>query len=251
VQVSANIYEKDLDRIQTGQRVLMKVASLPDRSFQGRISVIGSVVGGETRVVPVKAQLDNADGALKPGMFAELEVLTERTPAAVPAIPRSAIVDTNDKKKIVFVENGIAFQPTEVVVGRESGDVVEVKSGLFEGDRIVTQRANQLYAQSLRGGSKAAHDHAETEKSVTPVANSPLAFLPWWVAVPAGGAIAAGTFGAGVVWANRRRRQGFISLPEGYTLHNSTNGNPDNHPATPVSCTPHPSESNHPHQHVE
>jgi len=57
VQVSANIYEKDLDLVQTGQRVQMKVAS--NRTFQGQISVVGSVVEAETRVVPVKAQLDN------------------------------------------------------------------------------------------------------------------------------------------------------------------------------------------------
>ncbi|MCY7391771.1 MAG: efflux RND transporter periplasmic adaptor subunit, partial [Leptolyngbyaceae cyanobacterium CAN_BIN12] len=112
VQVSANIYEKDLDRIQTGQRVQIKVASLRDRTFQGQICVVGAVVEGATRVVPVKAQLDNPNGVLKPGMFAELEVLTDLTPAALLAIPKSALVTTNDKKTIVFVENGTAFQPT-------------------------------------------------------------------------------------------------------------------------------------------
>jgi cobalt-zinc-cadmium efflux system membrane fusion protein len=49
VQVSANIYEKDLKQIQTGQRVRVKVNvnGLPDRTFEGRISVIGSVVEGQ------------------------------------------------------------------------------------------------------------------------------------------------------------------------------------------------------------
>ncbi|MEX0271917.1 efflux RND transporter periplasmic adaptor subunit [Leptolyngbyaceae cyanobacterium UHCC 1019] len=158
VQVSGDIYEKDLDRIQVGQRVQIKVASLPNRVFTGRISVIDSDVQSETRVVPVKAQLNNPNEVLKPGMFAELEVLTDRTPAALLVVPKSALVTTNDKKAIVFVQNGTAFQPTEVTVGRESGEFVEVKNGLFDGDRIVTQRANQLYAQSLRGGSKPEAD---------------------------------------------------------------------------------------------
>ncbi len=218
VQVSANIYEKDLDRIQSGQRVQMKVASLPDRTFTGRISVIGSVVEGETRVVPVKAQLDNPNGALKPGMFAELEVLTDRTPVALLAIPKSALVTTNDNKTIVFVQNGNAFQPTEVSIGRESGVLIEVKNGLFDGDRIVTQRANQLYAQSLRGGSKPAHDHGET---IAVPASNPQASMLWWIGIPVGGAMIAGTFAAGMVWARRGDRKAFVPPSNGHNQHES------------------------------
>ncbi|MBF2026717.1 MAG: efflux RND transporter periplasmic adaptor subunit [Oscillatoriales cyanobacterium C42_A2020_001] len=204
VQVSANVYEKDLNRIQTGQRVQVKIASLPNRTFTGQISVVGSVVQGETRVVPVKAQLDNPNGALKPGMFVELEVLTDRTPIALLAIPKSALVATNDKKTIVFVQNGAVFQPTEVTLGRESGGLVEVKNGLFDGDRIVTQRANQLYAQSLRSGSKPANENREI--TAAPASNSQPA-IPWWVGIPVGGAIIAGAFGAGMFWANRRNHK--------------------------------------------
>jgi len=206
VQIAANIYEKDLSKIQVGQRVQIKVNGLPNRSFTGRISTIGATVQGESRVVPVKAEIENSDGALKPGMFSELEVLTDRTPVAVLAIPASAIVETNDKKNVVFVQNGTAFQPTEVTLGQRSGDSVEIKTGVFDGDRVVTQRASQLYAQSLRGGGA----KAETESSAAeaPQANSKQAgfSLPWWAMLPLGGAIAAGMFGAGMVWAGRRNR---------------------------------------------
>lgn len=223
VQVSANIYEKDLNQIQTGQRVRVNVSGMPNRSFEGRISVIGAVVEGETRVVPVKAELDNPGGVLKPGMFAELEVLTDRTPAAVLAIPQSALVETNDKKTIVFVQNGNAFQPTEISLGRRSGNFVEVKSGLFDGDRIVTQRATQLYAQSLRGGTTAEDDHGEAAPTATANQNGQ---LPWWVVVPVGGAIAAGTFWAGTYWASRRTRKEFTPVGDGvrFGLEDYPNG---------------------------
>ena len=206
VQASANIYEKDLDRVQTGQRVQIKVASLPNRIFQGQISVVGSTVQDETRVVPVKAQLENPNGVLKPGMFAELEVLTNRTPAALLVVPKSALVTTNDKKTIAFVQNGAAFQPTEVTVGRESGELVEVKNGLFDGDRVVTQRANQLYAQSLRGGSKpeadATQNISDGDATQTKLKAQNFPFL-WWVVIPTGGAIAAGIFWAGRRWEKK------------------------------------------------
>jgi membrane fusion protein, heavy metal efflux system len=201
VLIAANIYEKDLNKIQQGQAVQVKVNGLPNQSFRGRISVISATVQGETRVVPVKAELDNSNGTLKPGMFAELEVLTDRTPVDVLAVPKSAIVETNDKKKMVFVQNGTAFQPTEVVLGQESGEFVEIANGLFDGDRVVTQRANQLYAQSLRSGGQKATDPPNTaaqSQNAKP--------FPWWMIVPVGGAIVGSTFWAGMYWANRRNR---------------------------------------------
>lgn len=200
VLATANIYEKDLSQVSLGQRVRVTVSGLPDRFFEGRITAIGSVVEGENRVVPVRAELNNSDGALKPGMFAELEVLTDRTPAPVVAIPQSAIVEANGQP-IVFVQNGDTFQPVEVTLGRQAGDWVEVESGLFEGDRIVTQRANQLYAQSLRGGS------APSDAEDAVIEGSSTGTLPWWMVLSGSGGLAIATFAAGAFWAHRRSRQ--------------------------------------------
>jgi cobalt-zinc-cadmium efflux system membrane fusion protein len=204
VFATANIYEKDLDKVKTGQRAIAKVASLPNRTFSGRIAVIGSVVEAETQVVPVKAELDNPNGALKPGMFAELEVLTDRTATAILAIPSSAVVDANGKK-LVYVQNGNAFQPVEVTLGQTSGDMVEVKTGLFEGDLVVTQRATQLYAQSLRGGSKKpeAQGAAPAPSQATNSSKSS-SQLPWWLVIPAGGGVAA--IATGAFWLGRRSK---------------------------------------------
>ncbi len=204
VFATANIYEKDLDKVKTGQRAIAKVASLADRSFSGRIATIGAVVEAETQVVPVKAELDNPNGALKPGMFAELEVLTDRTATAILAIPSSAVVDANGKK-LVYVQNGNAFQPVEVTLGQTSGDMVEVKTGLFEGDLVVTQRATQLYAQSLRGGSKKpeAQGAAPAPSQATNSSKSS-SQLPWWLVIPAGGGVAA--IATGAFWLGRRSK---------------------------------------------
>ena len=203
VQASGNVFEKDLSQIKVDQSVRVKVNGLSDRTFGGRISVIGTAVSSETRVVPIKVELDNVDGVLKPGMFADIEVLTDRTPVAVLAIPKSAIVETNDKKKIVFVQNGKSFQSTDVTLGRESGEMIEVTNGLLDGDRIVTQRAPQLYTQSLRGDTK-------PEAPGKPEAATAQGFngltVPWWASLIAGGAIVSGTFWAGTVWSSRRNR---------------------------------------------
>lgn len=199
VLATANIYEKDLSQVSPGQRVRITVASLPDQIFEGQITTVGSVVDGDTRVVPVQAELDNAQGTLKPGMFAALEVLTESTVEAVMAIPQAAVVEASGQT-LVFVRNGNAFEPVDVTLGRTAGDQVEVLSGLFEGDEVVTQRANQLYAQSLRGGGAEATE--ATEATAEPVA---AAGIPWWAMGLGGGAIAMTTFAAGIWWARRQR----------------------------------------------
>ncbi|WP_315787813.1 efflux RND transporter periplasmic adaptor subunit [Fischerella sp. JS2] len=201
---TANIYEKDLGKVKTGQQVSVKVASVPKRTFTGKIAVIGSVVEGETRVVPVKAQINNSGGILKPGMFAELEVLTDQTSAPSLAIPTSAVVDANGRK-VVYLQNGNAYQPVEVTLGQTSGDMIEVNSGLFEGDMIVTQRATQLYAQSLRGGSKPKQEEARETPAQT-ITEPKTPYLLWLLG--AGGVAVTATlaFMAGVYITSRRSK---------------------------------------------
>ena len=206
VFATANIYEKDLNQIKIGQQVRVKITSLPNRTFTGKISLIGSMVGGETRVMPVKAELNNTEGELKPGIFAELEILTDKTATNILAIPSAAVVDVSGKKT-VYVQNGNAYQAVEIELGQTAGDLVEVKSGLFEGDLIVTQRAPQLYAQSLRGGSKPSKDE-EKKEAIPKVAevnfnNLPVSF--WWTGIGGAVAIASLTFTAGVLLGNRRK----------------------------------------------
>ena len=196
VLATANVYEKDLGKIKIGQPVRVKVASLPSQMFEGKITVIGAVVEGESRVIPVKAELDNAVGLLKPGMFAELELATSKSTESVLVIPRSSIVEANGKQ-IVYIQNGDAYQPVEVSLGRESGDLVEVKDGVFEGDTIVTQRAPQIYAQSLRGGNKSESKVEETT-SLANVAGQ----VPWWVLLIGG--IGGSSIAAGAFWLGRR-----------------------------------------------
>ncbi|MCC5641783.1 efflux RND transporter periplasmic adaptor subunit [Nostoc sp. CHAB 5824] len=201
VFATANIYEKDLNQVRSGQQVSVKVASLPNRTFIGRITRIGSVVEEETRVVPVQAELGNSGGVLKPGMFAELEVVTNQTSSGILAIKSAAVVEAKGKKQ-VYVQNGNAYQPVEVTLGQTSGDMVEVKTGLFEEDLIVTVRSPQLYAQSLRGDTKPKVDeHPETPRQTT---TEP---VPLWLLGAGGTALATVAFMGGAFWSSRRTNQ--------------------------------------------
>ncbi len=110
-------------------------------------------------------------------------------------IPQTAIVEPVDQPPLVFVQNGTAFEAVEVTLGQRVGDRVEVLSGLYGGDRIVTQGAMQLYAQSLRG------DASTATSDTKPETNAP----PWIGLGVAAGAIAL--FWAGVGWQSYRTRR--------------------------------------------
>jgi len=229
VLATANVFEKDLEQIRVGQPVRVTVKSLPNRTFNGRVTVVGSIIQGQTRSLPVKAELENPDGALKPGMFAQMEVITDRTYAAALAVPKSALVDANGKT-LVFVqeqgghqenahqhtEKGVeeqTYEPVEVTAGRTAGDLVEIKKGVNAGDRVVTQGTTLLYAQSLRGGKAKEGEEGGGEKAAaTSQATSQGGMLPWWLMVPLAGAIAAGTF-----WLGRRSKPPVILRDPDYS----------------------------------
>ena len=142
VFVTANIYEKDLEKIKIGQEVKLIVPSLPNRKFAARISQIAPLVEAGNRVIPVRATIDNHNEQLKPGMFAQLEIVTEKTAKPILFIPTSAIVEVQGQQ-IIYLENGNnVYQPIEVTFGKSFGDNIQVKNGLFAGDRVVVEGRN-------------------------------------------------------------------------------------------------------------
>lgn len=203
VLVSANIYEKDLGRVKVGQIVRVKVNGIT-ATLRGSITTIGSTVETENRVIPVKALLNNPGGQIKPGMFANLEILTADNEVEVIAIPQTAIVEANNKN-LVYVENGNSYQAVEVTIGETFGDLVEIKAGLFTGDVVVIQRAPQLYAQALKGGGSDSHDDEAREpqaKQENPQLGS---FEQLWWLIPAVLFLGGGMFWLGLKFGKRRQ----------------------------------------------
>ncbi|WP_373545244.1 efflux RND transporter periplasmic adaptor subunit [Chamaesiphon sp.] len=190
VLATANIYERDLGRLKIGQQVSVKVPGMTDKVFSGQISRIGTAVDSQSRVVPVQATLDNSQGLLKAGTFAEIKLATDKVTTPVVVIPASAVVEAN-LEKLVYVKSGDGYQPTTVTLGQTVGDLVEVKTGLFAGDLVVSQRAPQLYAQSLKKQPASEHSAA-----VKPDATSQSQLPPYliWGLVPAVGIVGGGAF---------------------------------------------------------
>jgi membrane fusion protein, heavy metal efflux system len=211
VLATANIYERDLGKMKLGQEARVKVGS---ETFTGTVSRIGTAIDSQSRVVPVQVAINNQSGSLKAGMFAELRLATTANTAPLLVIPSTAIIEA-DGKQIVYIQNGSAYQPITITTGQRVGDLVEVKSGLFAGDQIVTQRAPQLYAQSLKAP---AEEHPAIEnRSVAggSIAGFKIPFNLLWLLLP--GALA---IGGGALWFTTKKQRADRDFSEISLLEN-------------------------------
>jgi membrane fusion protein, heavy metal efflux system len=157
VWVLLNVYEKDLAKIKVGMTVRIMTESYPGEVFSGKVAYIGDTVDPQSRTVPVRVVVPNPGRRLKPGMFATAEIETPSTGTTL-MIP-SVAVQKIEGKPSAFVQEGEGnFQKRDLEVGRSMGGKVEVKSGLKEGERVVTEGSFVLKSELLKGAGE-AHGH--------------------------------------------------------------------------------------------
>jgi cobalt-zinc-cadmium efflux system membrane fusion protein len=150
--VDANIYERDISKIQVGQEVEVTVPAYPGMVFKGKIQYVGDILNEETRTITVRTEVENEGFNLKAGMFASLRILLGHQARAL-TVPQTAVLDDGDLN-IVFVKKDGQFFPREITVGTKMDGLVEVLGGLNEGDVVVTtgsfQLKSKLYDEILK-----------------------------------------------------------------------------------------------------
>jgi membrane fusion protein, copper/silver efflux system len=148
VWVYAQIYEQDLPYIQLGQEAVVRLASMPDREFRGRVTYVYPNVDEKTRTARVRMEFENPGYFLKPGMFVSVQITSELNPSVL-LIPDSAIVRSGEKNTVFVALPGGKFDPRTVVLGPEAeGDQYQVISGLQAGERVVTSGEFMLDSES-------------------------------------------------------------------------------------------------------
>jgi membrane fusion protein, copper/silver efflux system len=146
VWIVADLYENDLPLVKEGMRGNARVAYLPERSWPGVVSYISPTVESDTRTVKVRLEIENPDGALKPEMFAEVELQAALGHGLT--IPESALIPAG-QRQIVFVDHDDGrLEPREVRVGRRVGERVELLSGVVEGERVAVSANFLLDSES-------------------------------------------------------------------------------------------------------
>src|SRR5580704_4872438 len=128
VWVTANVPEKDVSFIFTGQTVKVTFASYPDRAFNGKVLFISDVIEPDTRRNKVRIAFENADKALKPNMFANVTFVAPSVTRIM--VPNSALLMTNDKTSVFVEVASWAFERRDVEIAYQEDAAAAIKSGL-------------------------------------------------------------------------------------------------------------------------
>lgn len=166
----ARIPEQEAAGVAVGSKAHIRVPALGDMMIEGRLKRFGVNADRESGTVEGIFEIPNSEGRLRPGMRAEFSVvLLERED--VIAVPREA-VQGDPSNRVVFVTDfdlDNAFVRVPVILGESNDRYVEVTSGLFPGDEVVTRGAYSLMFAgggagiSLKEALDAAHGHEHNE----------------------------------------------------------------------------------------
>ncbi len=136
VWILADVYESDLPLVSLGMASEATLPNDPRRSWRGPVAYVDPLIDPKTRTLKVRIDVANADGALKPDMFAN--VLLRRDLGVSLFVPESAVLATGDRQ-LVFVDLGDGrLEPREIATGERAQGGYAVVSGLAEGERVVT-----------------------------------------------------------------------------------------------------------------
>lgn len=144
--VLADVYERDLARVATGQKAIVHVVSNPAKGWEGKVTHVGEVVDPSTRTVKLRVEVANPDLELKPEMFAQVTVKAPASATQELTVPASAILSDGEASAVVVEVAPRRYQKRAIEAGGEAGGRVHVLSGLVAGERVVVDGALYLKA---------------------------------------------------------------------------------------------------------
>lgn len=134
VKIRVEVSGADIGRIQKGQTAILRVPTNPGQEFKGTVSVVNLAADPQTKKFGIEVRVDNPDQVLRPGTFGEvvIEVLSHEDALV---IPQKAVLEN---KYVFLAQNGKAARK-EITLGLQNTTMVEVTSGIAEGDLVIAE----------------------------------------------------------------------------------------------------------------
>ena len=161
--VRANVFESDLSELREGETARVVFPYLDNRTYESKVAFINPHIDPQTRRGEVRIELDNADLALKPDMWANVEI--EIALGELLAVPASAVIDTGTRN-VAFVDRADGhLEPRDVKIGAKTDDYWQVLGGLKAGERVairalfLVDSESQLKAAISGMGAAGEHNH--------------------------------------------------------------------------------------------
>ncbi|MDJ0787470.1 MAG: efflux RND transporter periplasmic adaptor subunit [Myxococcota bacterium] len=171
IEAEFTLPERDSSRVQVGQQVRVEVAPHPGEVFEGRVSLISPTIDARTRTLRVEAEIENADGRLRPGLFARVGLGLETRERAL-MIPEEAILQRSDGQVVFVTREGNVAERLVVETGLHRDGWVEIAEGLEVDDRVITRGHAGLVGGAIVSPRNPDGSLVRTEVSAAPESRS-------------------------------------------------------------------------------
>ena len=143
IRVELTVPEQYLSQVRTGQAVRLSVDAYPNEVFAGKVRFVSPALKSDQRALTVEAIAPNADGRLKPGLFATA-LLQHPAPAPAMLVPASAVETVAGTSRVFVIAAGEKIEERIVTLGEKVGDRVELASGVKAGERVAANPRGKL-----------------------------------------------------------------------------------------------------------
>ena len=142
LEIDTSISETLINKIKVGDKVDVLVSSVSETPFSGTVTALSPAPAAGSLTYPMKVTLDNESAEVKPGMFAEVVITSDKTENVI-ALPSGAVLIKSGQTVVAVIEdNKIVFR--DVIVGVDNGKLAEIKSGIEAGDTVVIEGHHYL-----------------------------------------------------------------------------------------------------------
>ncbi len=137
VWIVVDVFDRQAAWVKPGQAAEVRLPYLPGQVWKGAVEYVYPDLDARTRTLKARLRFLNPGEVLKPNMYGEVVIFGGDTAGKTLVIPREALIRTGKRRSVVLALGEGRFQPVDVVPGIESGDFVEIREGIKEGDRVV------------------------------------------------------------------------------------------------------------------
>jgi cobalt-zinc-cadmium efflux system membrane fusion protein len=138
VWLIAFVRESEAADVRLNQQMDFKVLALPGRVFRARIDYVSAAIDPSTRRLLVRATIDNKEGLFKPEMFASVTIFAGGDHVSV-GVPRQALIYEGSRVRLWVAHDDKSLELREIQTGLTNGDLVEVRTNLRAGEKVVTK----------------------------------------------------------------------------------------------------------------
>ncbi len=137
VWVLAEVFESQSEWVELGQSADVQLSYIPGRTWEGEVEYVYPSLDAKNRTLKVRLRFKNPGETLKPNMYANVAIYGGAKDNVL-SVPREALIRSGGNERLIIAKGNGRYAQRIVVAGMESGDLVEIKSGISEGEIVVT-----------------------------------------------------------------------------------------------------------------